>query len=110
MKKLRQILALAGVILLVGMYVLTLVFALMKNPAADRLLMAAVFCTIAVPVLLYAMILVARRLSDRGEELRRDETGAAKPTSPGAAEGAAKPTSPGAEAGAEDQSDRAARG
>ena len=71
MKNMRRILAVLGIILLVGIYASTLVFALMKNPIADRLLMASIFCTVAVPVLLYAMILVARHLEQQGEELRR---------------------------------------
>lgn len=66
---LQRILALAGIVLLLVLYALTMVFALMDSPTARGLLMAAVFCTIAVPVLLYAMILVARNLRKKNEEL-----------------------------------------
>ena len=62
----RRIVALIGIILLVALYASTLVFALMKSPAAKGLLMAAVFCTIVVPVLLYAMTIVAGRLRGAG--------------------------------------------
>lgn len=72
MKNLRRIMAIAGIVLLIAVYASTMVFALMKHPMADRFLMASVFCTIAVPVLLYGMILVARNLEQRGEELRRE--------------------------------------
>ena len=64
--------AIAGIVLLIAVYASTMVFALMKHPMADRFLMASVFCTVAVPVLLYGMILVARNLEQRGEELRRE--------------------------------------
>ncbi len=64
--------AIAGIVLLIAVYASTMVFALMKHPMADRFLMASVFCTVAVPVLLYGMILVARNLERRGEELRRE--------------------------------------
>ena len=64
--------AIAGIVLLVAIYASTMVFALMKNPIADRLLMASVFCTVAVPVILYGMLLVARNLEQRGEELQRE--------------------------------------
>ena len=64
--------AIAGIVLLIAVYASTMVFALMKHPMADRFRMASVFCTIAVPVLLYGMILVARNLEQRGEELRRE--------------------------------------
>ena len=62
----RRIVALIGIILLLALYASTMVFALMDSPAAKDLLMAAIFCTIAVPVLLYAMQLVARRLRGKG--------------------------------------------
>ena len=62
MKKAKRILALIGVLLLLGMYGSTMVFALMKSPAAKGLLMGSIYCTIAVPVLLYAMTLITRRL------------------------------------------------
>ena len=64
----RRVVALIGIILLIGLYASTLVFALMKSPAAKGLLMAAIFCTIVVPVLLYAMTLVAKRLKGQGQE------------------------------------------
>lgn len=69
MKKAKRILALIGVILLVGMYLSTMVFALMKSPAAKGLLMGSIYCTIAVPVLLYAMTLISRRLKDKNREM-----------------------------------------
>ena len=65
--------AIAGIVLLAAIYASTLIFALIKSPLADRLLMASVFCTVAVPVILYGMILVARNLEQRNEALRREE-------------------------------------
>ncbi len=62
----RRIAALIGILLLAGLYASTLIFALMKDPAAKGLLMGAIFCTIAVPVLLYAMTIVARNLRGKG--------------------------------------------
>ena len=76
MKKAKRILALAGVILLLAMYGSTMVFAFMKDPRAGDFLMASIYCTIAVPVLLYAMTLVTRRLKDKNKELQ-DEAKAA---------------------------------
>lgn len=75
---LKRIAALIGIFLLLAMYALTMIFALMDSPAAKGLLMAAIFCTIAVPVLLYAMILVTGNLRRKGKEMRdkaaQDET------------------------------------
>ena len=73
MKKAKRILALIGVLLLLGMYGSTMVFALQKSRAAKRLLMGSIYCTIAVPVLRYAMTLITRRLKDKNQDLRREQ-------------------------------------
>ena len=65
MQKLRRILALLGVIILVGMYVVTLVFALSSSPNANNMLMASIVCTVIIPCLLYGMILLTRVLDNR---------------------------------------------
>lgn len=62
MKKTKRILAAAGAILLFLMYLSTLIFALIDHPAAFALLRASIGCTILIPVLLYAGILVYRVL------------------------------------------------
>ena len=62
MKQPKRILALLGAVLLAGMYVCTLVFALMKSELAQTLFRASLGCTILVPVLLYAFLLAARML------------------------------------------------
>ena len=85
MKNLRRIMAIIGILLLLGIYASTMVFALMKHPLADRFLMASIFCTVAVPVLLYGMLLVAKNLEQKGEELRREAEDAAGRTSDKAA-------------------------
>ena len=58
MKNLKRLLALIGVILLAGMYILTLIFALTDNSAAGNMLMASLFGTVIIPVLIYAILLV----------------------------------------------------
>ena len=62
----RRIVALTGIILLIVMYALTMVFALVKSPYSKGLLMGSIFCTIAVPVLLYAMTMVAGLVRGKG--------------------------------------------
>lgn len=62
----RRITALLGIVLLLVMYALTMVFALVKSPYSKGLLMGSIFCTIAVPVLLYAMTMVARLVRGKG--------------------------------------------
>ncbi len=55
---LRRVLALIGVILLVGLYLSTLILALIGNPAFSRLFLAAVLSTIAVPVILHLFLML----------------------------------------------------
>ena len=71
MKKARRILAIIGLILIAVLYIVTIVLAFSKNPDSKGWLMAAIFCTIAVPVLIYGMQLVAkvlRKLSGKNSE------------------------------------------
>ena len=65
MQKAKRILALLGVILLVGMYVITLILGLTSSPATKGMLIASLMCTIIIPILLYAMMLVARVLGSK---------------------------------------------
>ncbi len=66
MQRLKRILALCGAVLLIGMYVITLILGLTASPATQDMLMAAIICTIVIPCLLYAFMLVARVLDNRG--------------------------------------------
>ncbi len=54
MKKVRRIIALIGAIALVALYVSTLVLALIGSEQTLTMLMAAVFSTIVLPVLIWA--------------------------------------------------------
>lgn len=54
--KSKQIAAIIGIVLLVGMYIMTLVFALCRFPGADRLFMASLFSTILIPILIWVYI------------------------------------------------------
>lgn len=65
MKTLQRIFALAGSVLLAGLYIVTLVLALMHSELAGALFRASFAFTILLPVLLYAMTLVYRLLKDR---------------------------------------------
>lgn len=64
-KKLTRILALIGAAVLVAMYLVVFYLGLTASPAASNALMAAIGCTIVIPVLLYAMMLMARVLDNR---------------------------------------------
>lgn len=67
MKKGKRILALAGAIALVLMYISTLIFAFVDPSVSGGLLKASIACTVILPVLLYAYSLVYR-LSKKNSE------------------------------------------
>lgn len=54
MKKLKQITALIGVIVLVALYISTLVIAIRGGENSGRLLAASIYATVVLPVLLWA--------------------------------------------------------
>lgn len=65
----RRVFAIIGIAVLVGIYALTMIFALMKSPEAKALLMASIYCTIAVPVILYGILLITRNArGGKGQE------------------------------------------
>lgn len=65
MDKLKRILALAGAVLLAGMYIVTFIFSLMKSEQAAAMFRGALACTVLLPVILYAFLLMARILKPR---------------------------------------------
>ena len=73
MKKTTRIVALAGAILLVLMYVATLVFAFIDHSATMGFFKASIACTIVIPVLLYGIILFTRLTDKKSESEDTDE-------------------------------------
>lgn len=73
MKKLKQITALIGVIVLLGLYISTVVLACIGSDTAMQLLKAAIYATIVLPVLLWAYSLIFRLLKKNySPEARRE--------------------------------------
>ena len=56
----KQKAALAAVILIVLCYLSTILFALMKSPYAEGLLLTSLFLTVVVPALLYGYVMFIR--------------------------------------------------
>lgn len=65
MKKVKRILALIGVVLLVGMYVAAFVSAFFKTSQAMILFKASLAATVMVPIVIYAYSLVYRGIVER---------------------------------------------
>ena len=64
---LKRILAWAGIILLVSLYVITFILGVFASPAAKDWFMVSLICTVVIPVLMYAMMLLARLLSGKDD-------------------------------------------
>lgn len=56
----KQILAIIGIVLLAGMYVCTLIFALINSEAAQVWFRASLACTVIIPVILYVFLLMVK--------------------------------------------------
>lgn len=68
MKTIKRILAILGIVLLAGMYVLTLVLALTDDPNTMNAFRASVYCTVLVPVLIWAYTFIYRLLKKDKKE------------------------------------------
>ncbi len=73
MKKVKQILAILGVVLLLGLYVITLIMAVTDNTSTMSMLEASVVATILIPILMWAYSFIYRLLkkyygSDKDDE------------------------------------------
>jgi dolichyl-phosphate-mannose--protein O-mannosyl transferase len=64
MKKIQRILAVIGILLLVSLYVATLVLALTDDPATMDLFRASIYCTVIVPVLIWAYSFIYKLLKN----------------------------------------------
>lgn len=69
MKNIKRLLAIIGVGLLVGMYVLTFILSLTDHSKTGGMLMASLYATVVIPVLLYAFMLVYKWTHPKDEEI-----------------------------------------
>ncbi|MCR5836154.1 MAG: hypothetical protein K6G88_06600 [Lachnospiraceae bacterium] len=68
MDKLKRIACIIGVVLILSMYLITLISAIFYKKGLENLFMASAWCTIVVPVFIYAMLLIARVLSPKDNQ------------------------------------------
>ncbi|MDD5934184.1 MAG: hypothetical protein PUC65_01260 [Clostridiales bacterium] len=58
--KVRQVFAILGIVILLGLYVATLITAIMAKPYAHQMFIVSVFCSFVIPVILYGFILMGK--------------------------------------------------
>lgn len=73
MKKTRQILAIIGIILLVGMYISTIICALSANENFMSMLMASLYASFVIPVLIWAYTFIYK-LIKKNENSESEDT------------------------------------
>ena len=69
----KQVAAMICVVLLVGMYVATLIVALLDFPGWDRLFQACLVATIGLPSLLWIYIWLYQQIRERKEEKEENQ-------------------------------------
>lgn len=76
MQKSKRILAITGIVILVGLYVVSLISAIFATEASATLFKVSIFCTIVVPLLLYVYMMLCRvfRPKDNGDTQKKDES------------------------------------
>lgn len=67
MKKIKQILALIGIFILIGLYVITIIMAFLNHPQFFDFLMASVYSTVVIPVLLWAYSFIYKLVKKNDE-------------------------------------------
>ena len=73
MKRFKQIGAILAILVLIGFGLGAMIFAFLDTPFAHKALTICLYCTITVPVFIYAMMLVAKVLSRRGKDNTSDK-------------------------------------
>lgn len=76
MKKTKRILALIGVVLLIGLYLSTLVCAFSSSDNFMNMLMASIYATVIIPVLIWAYTLIYRLIKKNSDTDEDDAKGA----------------------------------
>lgn len=61
-KKIKQFLAIGTVVIIIGLYITTLVLAIMDNSYTERFFQASLFSSVFLPVMLYLMIWISNVL------------------------------------------------
>lgn len=67
-KKIKQILAIIGIIIIVGLYIVTFILAITGNENTKGLFLASIFATVMVPVIIYIIQWLYKLVKKQAEE------------------------------------------
>lgn len=65
--KAKRILAIIAILLLAGMYLLSLIFAIIDHPLKSSLMSASLYCTVIIPILLYVFLFITKLIRQNSE-------------------------------------------
>ncbi len=68
MKTVKRIMAIIAAVILVGLYVTTLIFAITDNPAKMLMFIASIVASVVIPVMIWVIIWIANLLRKKREE------------------------------------------
>lgn len=69
-KKVKQVLAIIGIVIILGLYATTLILAICGNENTHGLFMASIFATVMVPVLIYIIQWLYKLVKKQAEETK----------------------------------------
>lgn len=72
--KLRRFFAIAGIVVLAGMYIATLIFSLIQGEMAATLFRASLICTIVVPVFIYIYTMIFKNMKNKRDSYKSDDS------------------------------------
>lgn len=72
-KKVKQILAIIGIVIILGLYATTLILAICGNENTHGLFMASIFATVMVPVLIYVIQWLYKLVKKQAEDTRTND-------------------------------------
>ena len=69
-KRIKQVLAIIGIVIILGLYATTLILALTGNENTHGLFLASIFATVMVPVLIYIIQWLYKLVKKQAEETK----------------------------------------
>lgn len=72
-KNVKRTLALAAIFLLLSLYVITFITAFISSPAYAGFFKASLYCTVFIPIAIYAYLLVYRSFQNRKKDNTKEE-------------------------------------
>ncbi len=82
MNKVKRISAIVGAVLIASMYLISLISAFFATEQAPGLFLASIFCTIVIPIMIYAFIMVYKLVHRNDAPQNLDADMNSKPSEP----------------------------